>query len=445
MNQRNSGIGSFLSLVAALTCIATSAQAGGVDLTINRIEVTQGIQSETGNTVQLVEGRETTVRVYIDSSPNTWVGEVDASLEVDGASVRTIGSLNGPIDMNTGTTAAEWDHTINFCFIPNAPIVDLTVTLDPDNRVAETDEGNNTSVLSMGFTCETNWTVGYLAVDYAGLGLPDSSLIEPGRGDAFINASFPVSNLNYYKLGEISLSSSVDLEDNVTRSGFLISLWVYRLLYGDIPQLYAWIPGCLSYNGRSVDLLDVSFGNTEFDTSGTCSGPCNRYQRTIAHELEHNLGMSHSTGTLDWHGVDIYGIFDSEFGVKRIRPYSLAELMWGGKCTGTAWVDTWEWTNMLAHEQINCSGLPDERGRLGQAILVSGYLNDSTGNMEMDIVFEGVPLPDVGTSPTGRYLLREMAGSIVTFEARFDIDECESDIEGDDTGCARAFGLTVLV
>jgi hypothetical protein len=377
--------------------------AAQTDLSIAKIEVTQGIQEGSGaNLRTLVQGRETIARVYVDSTDADVAG-VDAILLVEypsGDSNSHAGSLNGPIVANGTTGSNDWAHTVNFCFVARETgTATITATVNPDGAVPETDDTNNELSVTVNFECVDRWSVGYVGVDYLDRGPPQD--IEAGVGDAFILASFPVADFDYFRAGS-TLTWDQNVDDDFVEAVFRAHLVTYRVTL-DSPgeQLYAWVTGAIGHNGASTPIGNagsplagqsalVAYGNTESD----------RYQRTFAHEMGHNLrGAGHDGLTLNWTGIDANNLL----GLGHTRPKSLLQLMKGGQKTDKAWVKDGEWQTFYNHPQLTCGGLAPLGGGESPSTLVVGLYYEDTDTAEILEIFEfetgGIPLTE--EVPTG--------------------------------------------
>ncbi len=165
-------IGFICSLLFAGTLVFLSGtRASAIDLSVENMEVTQSIQyldnpANTDNSLTLVRGRRTTVRMYIDVSGPAPVAGVDGQLEVlvNGVAMTgsPFGSKNGPITAPLAPLdREETQHTLNFEFEipgigfgPTTSDVELIGTVDPAGLIAESDEGNNSMTLEhVSFEC----------------------------------------------------------------------------------------------------------------------------------------------------------------------------------------------------------------------------------------------------------------------------------------------------
>ena len=434
----------FCTTGAAFLLLNTPASIAQIDLAIDTIEVTQGIEPDRSSNTGFpasstyIQGRETIVRVYLTTT-NAPLSGVDGTLNVswfDGDLYP--GSLNGPVTVGGGTNAFNWDHTLNFCFVAptDTNFVTLSVEVDPPAGITDTDLSNNTLTFPIDLQCSGTWKIGYLPLRYRGIrgDTPRTSQIWPGEGDAFIRAALPVANLEYW--GNGTMICWKDLGNKIGSTRFLAYLAADRLLRFPRPdQLYAWVPdqpltwnsSGNRYNGRSTpkgiagsslagQSFRVAYGNSEPD----------RYQRTFAHEMGHNLrGGGHVAGTIPWYGIDS----SNRLGYGHVRANSLNKLMVGGQLTADAWVDDdEEWEIFVDHPDFDCVPAPASP-LLNEATLVTGYV-EASGDLTLDSVFELAGVAGTDSDKDGSLLvqLRSFAGDLIEeLQVQPAVGECDGD------------------
>lgn len=385
-NRGNTMMRTILS--AGVICLLLGESAFAQDLTITNLEVTQSIQyldsiSFPDNSLPLIRGRRTIVRMYVGGTGLPVAG-VDGSLRVFVNGSEMAGSpfspANGPITAPASPIRVETDHTLNFKFVVPASgalgtfDIDLIAEVDPGNTITESNEDNNTLTLDdLMFECRRSPSIAYIPINYtfaepdpANTGLPSAFKMSPGVGDDFIWHSWPVPEPpNYYQ----SAQPAIALSTNIDTGGYTdlqTALTTARTLTVPLPDfMYGWLPGNpYGSNGSSycVGCSTVAFGNTQ---SG---GGCDRFQRTMAHEIGHLLGRSHNGRTLDPEvGFDC-GWPTFEVSVDDCDPagppqqgtkcQALKDIMVPGLCTPNAWIDPLQYQVLADHElfESNCPG-----------------------------------------------------------------------------------------
>jgi len=131
------------------------------------------------NDVRLVRERTTIVRVFVDVDPSVADPlEVAVALEYNtGSGWQSLTSLNSPIslrgDENDPRNYA--DLSVNFQIHGhrlNAAALDLRATVDPDDQIPESDEGNNTGVEQVQLQSQDQLRIGILPVSMVKDGQP---------------------------------------------------------------------------------------------------------------------------------------------------------------------------------------------------------------------------------------------------------------------------------
>ncbi len=361
-----------------------------VDLTVSSVELTQGGQF---GTTTLVAGRPTMVRVKVAVSGQTTAqSNVDAVLRVYSGGVQIAGSpffsRNGPITAPITPSSATVDHTINFTIIPpQSSDVDFQVVVDGRNLVVETNEVNNIySLNNKVFACRKVLDVGYVSVNYTpGGGQPVAATIEPGTGDAFMRGIYAVGELNYHRspLGPLTWTQAIDSSD----AALLSSLQTIRLTtipaagYARPEFLYAWLPGNpFSGNGEANGIPgDVAFGNTE----------ASRFQRTMAHEIGHCWGRSHTSNTLGFVGFDVEHHLAAPLSLAQTHATSQYDVMVAGQLTNVAWVDSGTYNDCLTDARSQCTAFAPPGGGESPAsdaqrvLQVSGSYQHTAGRIDL--------------------------------------------------------------
>jgi hypothetical protein len=429
-----------VAALAGLLALVFAAPALGVDLTVTSVEVTQATQLP-GNTIALVAQRSTAVRATIGISGNggASVAGVTGALHVsvNGSEITPMIGL-APINPAPWTapaspSSANENDTLNFELTPLVASL-LVSTTDADFRVdvtpvaGETSTSNNSGAANnLRVVAPTTPQLFYTSINYtpAGLGLPSSSFVQAGRGDAFVKGILPVrdSDANLYRQGlfptlpysenshgDGRLGSTTDcytsagvfvgLADTTTTpptcpSGSSLSpsedgnhllslLGSCRQLIvsnglgaNETTFLFGWLAGN-PINGNGLGEIGGrnAFGNTD---------PV-RGQRSYAHELTHNLGFNHVNQTIDRVGWDVGARLQNNPGgnntTGRVKPTTLFDIQVGGQLTNSAWIETSKYSSLLSNTGLGFSGSGDTGGDVGKratrnVLVVQGILDPS--------------------------------------------------------------------
>ncbi|MCI0560261.1 MAG: hypothetical protein MN733_17380 [Nitrososphaera sp.] len=374
---------------------------GGVDLTVQNIEITQAIQTTT-NIITLVAQRSTAVRVTLGTGGGSVTGVTGLlHVFVNGAEITPVAGLppiNAPITAPASPQRSNENHTLNFELLAPSGItasadVDFLVDITP--VPGETNTANNSGQINnLTFVNRTTPTLYFTRINWtpSGLGLPALTDVQAGRGDAFVRGIYPVndSDPNLYRQGlfptltfteDANGNSILDLnpEGNNLLS-FLASCRQLIVDAGlgatDITFLYGWVAGNpIDANGWGQVSGRNAFGNTEHI----------RHQRTYAHELGHNFGLSHSDGGLiDEVGWDVGARLDGNPAgnntTGRVRPITLNDIMSPGLLTNQAWVKTANYNFFL--------------GSLALSSTSNGTSADQEDSSERILVIQGIFNPE---------------------------------------------------
>ena len=415
-------------LAAVALALLSPTAATQLDFSVPAVEVNQAIQT---GTTPLVSGRATMVRATVRLvNPPVEPVMVDGLMRVyvDGVEIpgSPVFSDNGPIVAVPPNPANE-DATLNFIVLgPDSSNVEMIVEINPagPNFVPEGTSVNNfksTGILS--FTERDRPEFAYAPIDYRPSGgptpnLPDPVLIEPGMGDNFIQAIWPVADVFYHridapsKLWTSSLSSSGSSLNN--------SLLSDIALMSPVPdQLYGWVPGSLPYNGQALINQPASMGNTQTI----------RYQRTYAHEVGHNTGLFHNSLETNLVGVDVEHHLNLTEGLPQIKVVTQKDIMFAGLLTQEAWVATGNYNHFFNHPYI----LPgqDNLEVDDDMFFVAGLWNTHTGQIEIEHAYTvagGRPNAPViaGMGPDLVVRITEEGGTerSLPVSARSSLDEC---------------------
>ncbi|MCL4504454.1 MAG: hypothetical protein M1434_08625 [Chloroflexi bacterium] len=410
----------------------------GRDLTVDRLEITQGLQDET-NTIPLVQGRRTVVRDYLgigqDPVPVPFVtgklsGYVGSILLGSVPAFNPNGRITAPVDPNW----RQIDHTLNF-ELPYAwtlqPTLRLEVEVNPDRSVAELNYYNNKLSTLMPFLpCNGGVNVTYLPIHYTPPGgySPADPSANINMGAEFMRKIFPIPDrgLAYFPRSEMVLTQSINMTGT---ADILADRLTTELLSSTTPRaqhIFGWLPS-LAYNGNGLgDLPGVAaFGN---DTESP-----NRWRRTFAHEIGHNYDLHHSgmATTAGRHWFDVYE--------RVIKPApasvggkDLLDFMVPDRLESEAWIDPGYYEYLVG--QI-CSGSvaaaatsAPSPAAAGDTLLVTGILSNTapaTGSLAPLYRFNTVPTYTLPVGPQYCVNLRNAANTLLSqycFNQDFAVD-----------------------
>ncbi len=414
-----------------MLAVAVPAVAAQVlDYSISKIEVNQAVQT---GTTPLVAGRTTFARVSVRvTNPLPATPLVDGLLRiyVNGveAADSPIYSDNGPFPAKLPIDFTVEDGSLNFIFLaPESAQVVLTAEVNPagPNFVAEANTSNNTfSSVPLSFAYFRAPELAYVPIDYRPGGgsipnLPDAARIEPGMGDNFVQGIYPAPDWRYHRTDAPSKLWTSSLAG--TGVDLLNALQVDINLMQPKPDfLYGFVPGGLSYNGQSYINGNVSMGNTELI----------RYQRTLAHELGHNVGLQHNSLTTGVIGVDVEHHLHLTQNLPQIKAATLKDIMFAGLLTQEAWVAPSTFNYFCNLPLFDAPALTAASTNAPPGLLLAGLWNRQSGEIRLtDMLTLPAAVASVPASPhEANLVVRAFAGSTLVTElpllARSSADEC---------------------
>jgi len=271
------------------------------DLSVSSLEITQAVQTPT-NTVPLVAGRPTVLRVY----PHT--NTLDP---ITGVSISITATRNGqllpgsPLTLGPANVVANPARAdINSSFNARLPgdwlsgLVSLQVTIDPSNSIEEKDETNNIYSTTLSFNIVPDLNVKVIPINH----YVDTQYIGPsvyGYIGSMLMKTYPVKAVHIYPHANYDFDGSlVDMYGWNTLLDRIIDLYYAenapsnQIYYGLIPvetsSGHTWlgygsgIQGNGEVGGRAAIGLASS---SQYNIDGGV---------LAAHEIGHNLNRLHS-------------------------------------------------------------------------------------------------------------------------------------------------------
>jgi hypothetical protein len=354
------------------------------DLTVDRLEVTQGLQ-DGANSIPLVQGRRTVVRAFLGIGANPGpVLDVTGSLE-GYAGAAKVGSLspfnpNGKINAPSDPDWKNINDTLNFELPPewtSQPALRLVVKVNPGRSVVEDNYDNNERSIFVSPLACNGISVGYLPVHYAP---PAGAAADPGAsirvGQQFMQKIYPVSDtgLTYAPRGAITFMQNInDADADVA----LLESLRDTLAISSPPhpdRIFGWLPS-LAYddNGAAFVSGTAAFGN---DTEAP-----DRWRRTFAHELGHNYGLRHPNPDLTTAGDHWFDVYD-----RVIKPVpvsvggtDLLDFMVPARLEPEAWISPQNYKYLIGKLCSSAAGAASPGlSQVGDNLIVSGSIANTT-------------------------------------------------------------------
>ncbi len=291
-----------------------------VTVRVRGLEVTQGIQVFgdpenprcnpdpahpdyvfCNNSMPLVAGRHTLVRLYLGCNGDCPTGETTVQLRfLEDGQEQAVYSRQLPADalqrvnrLPFNEVRLDLDNSLNFQFFPPPEWMSGWVTLE----VSAGPVGSTPAVASLTreFAVRKPFRVAYVPIQYQGISPP-----APPDIDYWLQRMYPVPGVEYFRLPGPDLVWDGELSKGDILRKLLYVYWLYAQnqpaeawpdqLFGWLPQEYYnggisdpyWCPDCVGPHSSRV-----AFGGLRPEQD--IGGP-----RILVHELAHNLGAQHA-------------------------------------------------------------------------------------------------------------------------------------------------------
>jgi hypothetical protein len=262
------------------------------DLAITHMEISQAIQ-DTNNSVPLVQSRPTIVRIFAKTNDNEPYEDVAVSVTAT-RNGQYVGDIEiGPSVVSPSPSRELYESTVNFMVPPEWLTSDfqLTAELDPTNSISEIREDNNIAMIEIDLNYVPPLDVVLVPINYTHE--PDDSFFpaptEDNVTDWIMNV-FPISEIDVSMRTPISFSGDLSKGNEFTR----LLQKIVAIKNGDGSprgQVYYGILPTTNPDGDYYPRLFDGYGALGWVRAsfGTDYG-----QTLAAHEIGHNLGLSHA-------------------------------------------------------------------------------------------------------------------------------------------------------
>ncbi len=356
------------------------------DLSVKQLEVTQVLQDD-ANSIPLVQGRRTVVRAFLDigTDPGPVKG-VSGVLEgyAGATKLGTVYPFNPDmkIDAPSHPNWKNINDTLNF-ELPIEwtlqPALTLKVEVNRNRSVVESNYDNNQKSAGVSLRACTGISIGYTPIHYAP---PAGAAADPGAGIAagqvFMQKIYPLSEngLVYVPLGAMTFMQDINAKDVDTS---LLESLEQLLLISSPPRpehIFGWLPS-LAYTDNGLGYMngDAAFGN---DTESP-----DRWRRTFAHEIGHNLNLVHPKTNIWTEGDHWFDVYDRV--IKPVPPSTgggdqLLDFMVPERLEPEAWINPYNIPYIMdklcpaAGAAANAPGLT----QVGDNLIVTGTIANAT-------------------------------------------------------------------
>ncbi|HRV92409.1 MAG TPA: hypothetical protein P5526_09640 [Anaerolineae bacterium] len=294
-----------------------------VPVKIRAVELTQGIQVLQepenprcqpdpaqplnvlcNNSMPMVAGRHTMLRVYLACNPNCPAADTSVRLRLlkDGQEQDHLmhdfaaPALQRVDSLDLAQLRDDLDNSVNFAFLPPPAWMSGQITFELEvTPYGETTLPPDRYSLTKEFVERKPLRVAYLPIDYEGHRPSDPAGIEH-----WLLRLYPVPGVEYFRLPMPDMTWEGEISKSEILRKLLYTYWLYgqyRSNEAHPDQLFGWLP-MEAYNGGAADPFwcpncagphssRVAFGGLrpEQDIGGA---------RILAHEIAHNLGAQHA-------------------------------------------------------------------------------------------------------------------------------------------------------
>ena len=256
------------------------------------------------NSIPMVAGRHTMLRVYLTCNPDCPTADTTLSLRLlkedqaqqSLAQEISIGDLQRVNTLSLAQLRGDLNNSVNFTFLPPPDWMLGQITFELEALPhGETTLPPDRYSLTKEFVERKPLRVAYLPIDYDGLRPP-----EPQDIGYWLLRMYPVPDVEYFRLPMPDMTWEGEISKGEVLRKLLYTYWVYgqyRSNEAHPDQLFGWLPNEV-YNGGAADPFwcpgcagphssRVAFGGLRPEQD--IGGP-----RILVHEIAHNLGAQHA-------------------------------------------------------------------------------------------------------------------------------------------------------
>jgi hypothetical protein len=387
----------------AVSCAST---APSLNLRIERISITQSTQRQADD-VPLIQGRDAFLRVFvIANGSNSARPSVRVRVFRQSTLVRTLTipapSASTPVAIQEGTLGSSWNIPVDGTLIQSG--LALLADVDPDNALAETNEGDNSYP-----TSGTAQTLSVRSVPAASImfvpvqqaaDLSSVGNVNDGNKDRFVDYArriYPLSEIQTAVHQVYTTSTTDPLTSNDANNAWMTvldELNALRLMEGS-NRTYVGIAHVDFNAGR------VGLGYLEIPTALTWDDPAD-VGRAVAHELGHTWGRRHSPcggpapltvdGNYPYSGGTI-GAYGYDVSNSALKPPSVPDIM--GYCSAP-WISDYTYEGVLRFRANNQS-VAAASAAAQPSLLVWGRIVN--GQPVLEPVFQVTARPSLPSRP----------------------------------------------
>ncbi|MGH7509980.1 MAG: zinc-dependent metalloprotease family protein [Gemmatimonadales bacterium] len=431
-------------------------ESGSLNLRIDGMYLTQSTQTYTG-TVPLVQNRDGFLRVFVVANElNVAVPKVRVryfqDLVMQSVETITRTAVGVPQSADESSLSNSWNIPVPGSLI--RPGLSVSVEVDPDNEVTESNERDNTySAQPLALTVRSVPTlnVTFVPIEQRGNGLAGN--VTAANQDAFLQSirrMHPIAGYDAVLHAPVTTTTSDTLEDDNANGAWgtiLAELNAIRVAEGTPRYYYGVVK--VSYNNG---VAGVAYVSTQFSTQRSALGwdylPSGAL--VAAHELGHNWGRNHAPCG-DPSGPDpqyphpdgSIGVYGLDVAAQSLKPPTTSDVMgycdpkWIGDYTYRAVMDFFSPPSL----GVTTAGLMSASvsNAAQPALLVWGHIRN--GKMVLEPAFHLNTRPKLPSAPGPYSIEARAADGATVFNLSFSPDQV-ADIPGDQKSFVFAVPLS---
>jgi hypothetical protein len=380
----------------------TGGAAGGFNLRIDGLYLTQSVQTYTG-AVPLVKDRDGYLRVFVTASqsnlatPQVRVRFYQSSTLVSTLTIAPPG-VSVPLSPNEGNLTSSWNVRVPKSLIQ--PGLSVLADVDPDNAIAESDEADNqfpTSGTPLALDVHTTPTFSVRFVPVLQSVNGRLGNVTNANKDSYLIATMKMHPLAAYdadlRAPFTTGAAALDATNSTTWTKVLSQVDALRAADGSSRYYFGVVSP--PYNSGIAGIGYIT-GQTAlgWDKNGA--------DLVAAHEWGHNWGRSHSPCGSGISGTDpnypypggSIGVYGLDVAALSLKPPTYTDIM--GYCNNE-WISDYTYVGVLAYR----GSAPDVAADFAQAtqpcLLVWGRIED--GQPVLEPAFQIVTRPSLPARP----------------------------------------------
>ncbi len=394
-----------------------------IDLVLNQVEITQSVQNGAGS-VPFVASRPAVARVYVTVSGVTEASNVivEASATRNGVPLPGSPRRSDPRTVTTSVSRGNYASSFNLALPAEwlSGSVRLSIVVDPDNRITEVNETNNSRTQTLEFLAVPRLDLTIVPVQYTHT--PNGRTYPAPTRDTvsdWVMRAYPIPGINVRLRAPVAFTGDLRRGDEWERLLDLIT---------DV-KLSDGAPSSRVYYG----LIPIASGSDRWFSSGIAgigwvglrasvgldlTGSTDAAGRLAAHEIGHNLGRFHAPCGVSGDprqpfpypnasiGLDVYGLDISQARVwSPVAPDDTKDLM--SYCQ-PQWVSDFTYQGLLNNQRIYGASVMQS----GVGYLVRAALTDDGATLEPVYALDGVT-PDAPQRGEYTVELLDAAGALL--------------------------------